>query len=404
MTVIDKILSEWSYRCSDGIVDLNNSDKVAILEEIMGFTLNEGVLKWSDFSDATRKYYRLSIINKKIKDKSPFELKSGDAEILTYADEAYADLFANEKVSDIKAIGSSRINQFPFFQDSKGNKIGFTSLNKTSEFGGKGSKEETTERQERGLIDTINSVPGPKTLISENGITISDVVKAEKIEKNEIGSEPYADIRLIRSTEPKEILISAKGTSSISIGGGGLKGISSLVSSGNKNIETFIKILYKKAYNFYQNIVTKNNLQDTNLYRNGLIKDVSIEIPQSIIKDIIVGTKPMGGPVDYYYIGEMDVKFTTDEDTIYLLNGELKPVEKFIEGGTFYANIIKRDGDIYFTTSIQNINGLELPRIFEKKKESNSAQSRFIISSRIRGIELKLTDEEKAAISKNEIK
>jgi len=39
MTVIDKILSEWSYRCSDGIVDMNNPDKVVILEEIMGFSL-----------------------------------------------------------------------------------------------------------------------------------------------------------------------------------------------------------------------------------------------------------------------------------------------------------------------------------------------------------------------------
>ena len=35
MTVIDKILSEWSYRCSDGIVDMNNSDKVVILEKIL---------------------------------------------------------------------------------------------------------------------------------------------------------------------------------------------------------------------------------------------------------------------------------------------------------------------------------------------------------------------------------
>jgi hypothetical protein len=35
MTVIDKILSEWSYRCSDGIVDMNNPTKVAILNAIL---------------------------------------------------------------------------------------------------------------------------------------------------------------------------------------------------------------------------------------------------------------------------------------------------------------------------------------------------------------------------------
>lgn len=34
MTVIDKILKEWAYRCSDGIVDINDPTKLSILEEI----------------------------------------------------------------------------------------------------------------------------------------------------------------------------------------------------------------------------------------------------------------------------------------------------------------------------------------------------------------------------------
>ena len=34
MTVIDKILLEWSYRCHDGIVDINDPIKLSILEEI----------------------------------------------------------------------------------------------------------------------------------------------------------------------------------------------------------------------------------------------------------------------------------------------------------------------------------------------------------------------------------
>jgi hypothetical protein len=35
MTVIDKILNEWSFRCHDGIVDLNDPKKKAILESIL---------------------------------------------------------------------------------------------------------------------------------------------------------------------------------------------------------------------------------------------------------------------------------------------------------------------------------------------------------------------------------
>jgi hypothetical protein len=35
MTVIDQILNEWSFRCHDGIVDMNDPKKVAILNEIL---------------------------------------------------------------------------------------------------------------------------------------------------------------------------------------------------------------------------------------------------------------------------------------------------------------------------------------------------------------------------------
>jgi hypothetical protein len=35
MTVIDQILNEWSFRCHDGIVDMNDPSKVSILNEIL---------------------------------------------------------------------------------------------------------------------------------------------------------------------------------------------------------------------------------------------------------------------------------------------------------------------------------------------------------------------------------
>jgi hypothetical protein len=43
MKVIDNILLEWSYRCPDGIVDLNDSNKVKILFEILKPLLNEDI-------------------------------------------------------------------------------------------------------------------------------------------------------------------------------------------------------------------------------------------------------------------------------------------------------------------------------------------------------------------------
>jgi len=52
MKVIDEILNEWSFRCHDGIVDLNNPIKLSILHEIIGFNLDEaksGMEKWKKY-------------------------------------------------------------------------------------------------------------------------------------------------------------------------------------------------------------------------------------------------------------------------------------------------------------------------------------------------------------------
>lgn len=43
MKVIDNILLEWAYRCPDGIVDINNPDKVKILFEILKPILKEDI-------------------------------------------------------------------------------------------------------------------------------------------------------------------------------------------------------------------------------------------------------------------------------------------------------------------------------------------------------------------------
>ena len=93
MEVIDKILSEWSFRCHDGIVDLNNPQKVKILLEIIRPILNEdiddeilNVLTQIDDQDTKSKILKyLNNINKvedkvedKIEDNLERELKLKD--------------------------------------------------------------------------------------------------------------------------------------------------------------------------------------------------------------------------------------------------------------------------------------------------------------------------------------
>lgn len=85
------------------------------------------------------------------------------------------------------------------------------------------------ERQERGLVDAINSGFGkndakPFTLVGANGVRITNVISAEKFEgRSSAGTEPYTDV--IISTKTKKINVSNKGESAPSIAGGGLAGL-----------------------------------------------------------------------------------------------------------------------------------------------------------------------------------
>jgi hypothetical protein len=73
MNVIDKILEEWSFRCHDGVVDLNDPIKLSILNEIIGFDLDEaksGMEKW-------KKYFSTTAVETTIKKDTPIYDESG---------------------------------------------------------------------------------------------------------------------------------------------------------------------------------------------------------------------------------------------------------------------------------------------------------------------------------------
>lgn len=389
MNLVEKAILEWSFRCEKGYPDMSNEKDMDLFESLFGFRIDEGVLKWNDFSDASRKYSRLQAIDNKIENKSPFQFKDGSQSVLTYADDSYAPLFHSMEVDAIKKIGGTRINQFPFFKDQDGNDVSFSALEKTREFGGSGgSKVATTERQEHGLIDAINAVPGVKTLKGTNGVEINGVQAATKVDGlNEFGSEPYADV--ILKVKGQDIKVSAKGNEAPTLAGGGVKGMTAMAIT-NSEIREWLTDFYEDAYQFYQDRVEANNLEGVNLAGNKLIPDVSRKIPKELIKPIIQGTIPMGGPIEYYYKGDMEVKFEIEGNTVNFKNGKFIPIDTFIEehGSSLYAHIRKRDGDFFFTNSQQDINGIILRRIFTKKEGSNSTQSRFGTLDKIRGIEI----------------
>jgi len=398
MNPFDKFFKQYAWKFPKGYPDMKNEQDILLLESLVSKILGEEIvlekaLAWTDLSDASRKYYRLGVIDDKIKRGNPFKLEDGREEVLTYTDEDYSDLFANQKVDDIRRIGGSSINSFPFFKDSQGNNIGFKQISKTKELGGAGgSKAQTSERQERSLIDLINSVEGTKTIVSADGSKIEGVVRAEKVEESsEAGTEPYSDVKLVMA-DGSELLVSAKGPSAPTLGSGGIAGIKLLTKGGaNPEILDFVDDFYNDAYAYYKEIIDREGLEGQNLYKNKSVPDVSIKVPEEIITTILRGTPEMGGPVSYYYIGKMDVDGEPEGQTIKIKNGSFIPLDTFIKEktGKLYAHIRKRDGDLYFTKATQNINDRTVPVIFSKKADgSGGAQSRFGIVDKIRGVEI----------------
>jgi len=83
MKVIDEILNEWSFRCHDGIVDLNNHDKIIILREILDEESNNALdlfleVNMSSLADEAIKFikdkYRFDNSNFKSISKSSFKI------------------------------------------------------------------------------------------------------------------------------------------------------------------------------------------------------------------------------------------------------------------------------------------------------------------------------------------
>lgn len=244
---------------------------------------------------------------------------------------------------------------------------------------GKGKEEK--ERQERGLIEAINSIQGIKTLVFNN-TKIEGVKSAKKVGKVEgYKAQAYADIELDTTKGVKKI--SAKGLQAPTLGGAGLSGFDIL---NNPTVNSFIEGVYREVATEYQQIINSNpNLKEQDLRGNKLFRDVYRQIPKEVEIPIIKGTKEMGGPIDYLYIGNMEVSFEVEGNTVKFA-GDLYTVEEFVEKGTpFYVRILQRkDGPCYFTTEKNTkLKNIDVPKIFAIKPDgSGQTQSRLFVTNR----------------------
>jgi len=217
------------------------------------------------------------------------------------------------------------------YETMNGEQILLSRLQKTTEFGGTGgSKEDTSERQEHGLVNFLNANTG--VVIEEMGITVKSARSLGGM--NSLGKEPYIDI-FITDTNGKDHGISMKASSSMTIGGGGTAGVFSM----------FPKLI-QRCYDKVEQYLMDMGLEDQDVVSHGAIPNLFFRIPEKYIAPLMRGNKAMGGPIDWIYVGPSDVTGEVVDGNLNL-NGNFYSVDDFVEktAGDVFFRIRKRDLD-----------------------------------------------------------
>ena len=250
---------------------------------------------------------------------------------------------------------------------------------KDKEFGGVASKSSGggSERQELGLIDAINETVRKTDQSWVQGIGRSQYLKgASKREGlSSIGQEPYIDVYV--EAGRNKYGISCKGESAPSLAGGGIAGLKVVAPD-----------LIRKLYASIENYLKTKGMTEGSIVDAGDIPDFFIEIPNNYVEKILVGNERMGGPIDYMYVGKMDVVSSHDERTNELkLNGDFYSIDEYMRKiGKFYFRIRKRDlpTDNKIMISFKTKNKEGFPIVFKSPK-SNKNHFRLVITDKISG-------------------
>lgn len=210
-----------------------------------------------------------------------------------------------------------------------------SALFKDKDFGGVAGKSTGagSERQELGLIDAINQAALHGQAVIDQ---ISPLVNIKGAAKNDglsdVGQEPYIDVHIM--SDKKTYGISCKGTSAPSLAGGGVAGMKVVVPD-----------LLPKLYQTVEKELRAAGYKQGDKVSADVVPDYFIEIPASYVESILKGNKKMGGPIDYMYVGPMDVKASTVGKKLKL-NGNFYSIKDYMKKiGKFYFRIRKRDLD-----------------------------------------------------------
>lgn len=225
----------------------------------------------------------------------------------------------------------------------------------------------SSERQENGLIKAINDAVkanknNPVTVIFDN-VTMSGIKKAEKYGGRQAGgSEPYTDVVLYKGNST--LNLSCKGESAPSLAGGGLKGLELAVPGIAKKFMT-------KAYEYLK---TKKKLKV-----GDKVPDIYGKISKQDKMKIVIGNKAMGGPIDYMYIGPMDVTKQYDSKNNKLkVSGSMYPADQYAQSKELYFRLRARREDQRFDPTAKD--GTGTPKIYGKSPSKGDSAGRIVVT------------------------
>lgn len=224
------------------------------------------------------------------------------------------------------------------------------------------------ERQERGFLKAVKDAVkknknNPITVVA-GSTKISGVSDAIKYTSSSYSSEPYTDV-VLKFQKTKKINLSLKGESAPSLAGGGLKGLEAIVPG---IAGKFMKAAHKK-------------LLSMGLEAGDKVPDVYGKISNTQKEKIVIGTSAMGGPIDYMYIGPMDLRGTFDPKTKTLtLNGTLTESKTYAKTHDLYFRLRARREDQTFDPDAMQGG---IPKIYGKSPSRGDSAGRIVITDSV---------------------
>ena len=231
----------------------------------------------------------------------------------------------------------------------------------------------SAERQETGVINKINDAVKKN---KKNAVTvvagktkITGVIGAEKYKGRQAGgSEPYTDVvlKVINGKKIDEINLSLKGEAAPSLAGGGLKGLELAVPGIAKKFLTAA----------HTHLVKKEKLAV-----GDKVPDVYGKIGNTDKTKIVVGNAKMGGPIDYMYIGPMDVTSRYDEKNNQVtLNGTLTEAKEYAKTHDLYFRLRARREDQRFDPEAKD--NQNVPKIYGKSPSKGDSAGRIVVTDK----------------------